>query len=289
MDISSITGKIIILGTAQDGGYPHAGCMEDCCAEAWNDSKLKRLISSLGILSGNDCWFIDITPDFAYQIKMIEAKLNRQPNVCGIIISHAHIGHYLGLLQLGLEVMNTNQIPVYVMPKMKCFLEDNAPFTQLIELNNIKLFPIKDNEVLQLNNNISIIPFLVPHRNEFSETIGFKVQSPDKSLLYIPDIDSWDAWDLDINEVIQKNDVILLDGTFYSNDELINRNVINVPHPYIKETLQRISILEKVDREKVYFTHLNHTNPVIKKSSLERSEVQCKGYHIADDNMIFTL
>lgn len=281
--------NVLVLGTSQDGGYPQAGCREECCNEAWNDHKLKRLKSSLAILLGSDCWLIDMTPDFSYQLRMIEAKLDCKPNICGIFISHAHIGHYMGLVQLGLEVMNTQKIPVYVMEKMKTFLKNNAPFTQLIELNNIKLRPMGSDETIMLSDNLSITPLLVPHRNEFSETIGITVKSSDKSLLYIPDIDSWNLWNMDINDLIKSNDFALLDGTFYNDAELPNRSVQDVPHPYINDSLNKFSLLDEIDRKKVYFTHLNHTNPVIKKSSLERSRVYEQGSHIAEDGMIFTL
>ena len=153
----------------------------------------------------------------------------------------------------------------------------------------IKLQLIKENVAFNLNKNISITPFPVPHRNEFSETVGFKIQSVNKSLLYIPDIDSWDTWDLDINDLICRNDILLLDGTFFNNEELPDRNLQNVPHPFLKESLQKFSLLEEVDRNKVYFTHLNHSNPVIQISSLERSEIINQGCHIAEDGMVFTL
>jgi len=280
---------VLTLGTAQDGGYPHTGCRGACCVEAWNNPSVKRLVSSIAVLSDNDCWLIDITPDFRYQLKMIETKLNDKPLISGIFISHAHMGHYIGLLDLGLEVMNTDKIPVYVMPKMKAFLEENAPFTQLIELNNIILKKIEKDKNIQLNENITIKPFQVPHRNEFSETIGFMVQSPDKSLVYIPDIDSWDKWDVDIIDIIQGNDILLLDGTFYDSGELQKSNIQDVPHPFIQDSLKKFSHLEEVDRKKVYFTHLNHTNNVLKADSRERNNVLNQGFHIASDNMTISM
>ena len=172
---------------------------------------------------------------------------------------------------------------------MKSFLENNAPFTQLIELDNIKLRPMEGGETILLCDNLSITPFLVPHRNEFSETIGITVKSSEKSLLYIPDIDSWNSWDMDINELIQRNNFALLDGTFYNDTELPGRNVQDVPHPYINDSLNKFSLLDEMDREKVYFTHLNHTNPAIQNSSPERLELLQNGCHIADDGMMFRL
>ena len=192
MHQANASDNLLVLGTAQDGGYPHTGCSEDCCREAWKDSNQKRLIASLAVLDGKDCFLVDITPDFKYQLQLIEHHINEKPRISGICITHAHLGHYMGLLELGLEVMNTNDIPVYVMPKMKSFLENNAPFTQLLELNNIRLFVLQDYYPIDIFKDVKIIPIQVPHRNEYSETVGYRIQSSRHSVLYIPDIDSWD-------------------------------------------------------------------------------------------------
>ena len=281
--------NLLVLGTAQDGGYPHTGCREVCCREAWNNLKLQRLVSSLAILSGNDCWLIDITSDFSYQLRMIETELNGAPRISGIFISHAHMGHYMGLMELGLEVMNTHAIPVYVMGKMKSFLEENAPFTQLIKLNNIKLELIEESAAVQLNEKISIMPFLVPHRNEFSETVGYSIQSARKKVLYISDIDAWNDWEMDINKMIKKHDIAFLDGTFYDKNELKSRNIKDVPHPSIKESIKRFSPLVSIDRKKVNFTHLNHTNKVLRQNSDERNEITSLGFQIASDGMVCSM
>jgi len=277
--------KLLVLGTAQDGGYPHSGCFENCCLEAWKDASQKRMIASLAVLEGNNCFLFDITPDFKWQLQLIERHLNDKPCLSGIFITHAHSGHYTGLLDLGLEVMNTYAIPVYVMGKMKSFLEENAPFTQLIKLNNIKLKLIEENTSVQLNESISITPFLVPHRNEFSETVGYSIQSDRKKVLYIPDIDCWDKWEIDINEMIKKHNIAFLDGTFYDKTDLKSRNIENVPHPTIKESLKRFSALDEIDRKKVNFTHLNHTNKVLRRKSKERNNLLAQGFQVASDGM----
>ena len=144
-------------------------------------------------------------------------------------------------------------------------------------------------EEIELNEFLSVTPFQVPHRNEFSETVGYMIQSPIKSLLYISDIDSWDKWDVDINDLIRSNDILLLDGTFFSDSELPGRNVYDIPHPFIQDSLQKFSLLEEVDRKKVYFTHFNHTNPVNQKSSPERTVIADNFCQLAEDGMIFTL
>ena len=289
MQEANASDNLLVLGTAQDGGYPHAGCSEDCCREAWKDSNQKRLIASLAVLDGKDCFLIDITPDFKYQLQLIEHHINEKPRISGICITHAHLGHYMGLLDLGLEVMNTNEIPVYVMPKMKSFLENNAPFTQLLELNNIHLFIIQENYPIDIFKDVKIIPFRVPHRNEYSETVGYRIQTSRHSVLYIPDIDSWDGWDTDINELIKESDIALLDGTFYDKTELKNRDVSAIPHPSIRESINFFSALDKMDRKKVNFTHLNHTNNVLREGSKERKDVIQQGFQIAYDGMAITI
>jgi pyrroloquinoline quinone biosynthesis protein B len=172
---------------------------------------------------------------------------------------------------------------------MKSFLEENAPFTQLIKLNNIKLELIEENAVVQLNKNISITPFLVPHRNEFSETVGYSIQSTRKKVLYIPDIDAWDDWEMDINKMIKKHDIAFLDGTFYDKNELKSRNIKDVPHPSIKESIKRFSPLVAIDRKKVNFTHLNHTNKVLRQNSEERNEIIAQGFQVASDGMVCSM
>ena len=281
--------RIIVLGTAQDGGFPQVGCLKECCSRAWKNDALSRKVSSLAIISNDDCWLIDVTPDFSSQLKMIESEIGGMPKISGIFITHAHIGHYLGLLDLGLEIMNTKQIPVYVMSRMKVFLKENAPFTQLIELDNIKLKSLMPSKEVVLKDNLCITPFLVPHRNEFSETVGFQIKSIDTSLLYVSDIDSWKDWDVNVADLIRKNDFALLDGTFYDSTEIENRNMEDIPHPFIKDSLEEFSLLELVDRKKVYFTHLNHTNPAIHNSSLERLEIMNQGCNVAEDGMVFKI
>jgi len=281
--------SILVLGTAQDGGVPQTGCILKCCQDLKENKRLQRLVSSLAIIKDQKCWIVDITPDFRLQLDKINEFTGKNIDISGIFITHAHLGHYIGLLQLGLEVMNTNSIPTYVMPKMKIFLENNAPFSQLIKLNNIKLIEIKNNNQINLTNEINIIPFEVPHRNEFSETVGYKIKNQNKSLIYIPDIDSWEKWESDIISIIYENDYLLLDGTFYSNSELSNRNIADVPHPLIKETIKKISKLNYEEKSKIYFTHINHTNPILDKRSKEFLDFTKSGCKIAEDYMFFNL
>ena len=86
----------------------------------------------------------DATPDMTAQLEhlnTIDTGLAFMPN--GIFLTHAHIGHYTGLMYLGKEAINANCIPVYTMPRMNDFLKRNGPWNQLVLLDNIELLPLQ--------------------------------------------------------------------------------------------------------------------------------------------------
>ena len=279
-----------ILGTAQDGGYPHIGCKQKCCKNAWADSNEKRLVASVAIIDSNlkECWIIDASPDIKFQINMIMDFLDIDycPKIRGVFLTHAHMGHYAGLLDFGKETMNTSAVPIYAMPKMNDFIKSNSAFDFLIKSNNIVLNEIKGD--VKLNKDIFIKPFLVSHRNEMSETVGYKICSDRNNIVYLPDIDSWEDPYIDIINIIKSNDVLIIDGTFYQLDELEKRDISSVPHPTIRESLDKFSVLDISDRNKIYFTHLNHTNPVIQDSNI-KNDLILSGYHIANDGDTFNI
>ena len=282
-----MNNTVTILGTLQDGGYPQPGCELTCCSGI---IKKERFVSCLSIIDSikNKFWLIDITPDFRDQIQILNHKVNRIiPD--GIFITHAHSGHYTGLLELGREVINTTNLPVYVMPKMKSFLEKNDPWKQLIEQGNIRLIQMDARAEIPLNHKISVSPFLVPHRSEISETVGFKIKGKNSSIIYIPDIDSWDDWEIDISKLVEDNDILLIDGTFYHEEELKSREIKEIPHPRIKDSMGILEDLDSSNRSKVYFTHLNHTNNALRDHTYEYKNIIDNGFKIAAEGLNFQL
>jgi pyrroloquinoline quinone biosynthesis protein B len=255
---------ITVLGIAQDGGYPQAGCTAEHCQRHWRGEEAKRHVVSLGLTdqaSGQN-WLFEATPDFTAQFQQLQ-QASGSTNLSGIFLTHAHMGHYVGLLQLGREAMGAKGMPVYVMPRMKEFLENNAPWSQLVALGNIKLISIAEDQPIQLTSNLRVTPLKVPHRDEFSETIGFRIETSEKSLLFIPDIDKWPLWERDIRAEVARVDVALLDATFYQEGELPNRNMSEIPHPFVAETINLFSPLPATEKRKIKFIHFNHTNPLI--------------------------
>ncbi len=272
---------VVVLGIAQDGGVPHAGCVKTCCSDKWGSSGKQLRVSCLGIVDPKtkEVWMIDATPDFPQQLN--ELTQNGKYKLRGIFLTHAHIGHYTGLIHLGREVMGAKEIPVYVMPRMKHFIGSNGPWNQLISLRQIVLNPLEDHDIVKLNDNLSVTPFIVPHRDEYSETVGFKVSGLTYKLIFIPDIDKWDKWGQNIREVIKDNDCVLIDGTFFGRGEIPNRNMAEIPHPSIEESMDYFSVLSVEDKSKVHFIHLNHTNPALDSTTVQWKTVINLGFNIS--------
>lgn len=208
------------------------------------------------------------------------------PGLAGIFLTHAHIGHYTGLLHLGREAMGARAVPVHAMPRMADFLRVNQPWAELVTAGNIDLQPLADRAPVQLSPRLSITPFTVPHRDEHSETVGFRIDGPARSLLYLPDIDGWEAWDRQgtrVEDAIAAMDLALLDGTFFAGDEIPGRSIVGVPHPLIEATLDRIAGLPAAERAKVQFIHLNHSNPALVMDSAARRAITAAGCRVADE------
>ena len=276
---------IHVLGTAQDGGYPHSGCQNLCCSSVWDSPELHRLPSSIAAIDKDKKKFylFDVTPNIKEQLYRLE---DYNCELAGIFITHAHIGHYLGLMDLGLEIMNTKKIPVYTMPRMKDFILNNQPMIQLVKNNNIELIELQNNQNI-LFDNLSVIPFEVPHRNELSETVGFKLVSSNNSIIYLPDIDDWNTWNINLGEFVMDNDILFLDGTFYKKNEIKLRDISRIPHPEIVDTMSRLSNLSNKHRKRVHFIHFNHTNNVLRNQSDEFNDVINQGFSIAQENQKF--
>ena len=279
---------VVVLGIAQDGGLPHAGCLKSCCKNLWGTGNNEK-VASIGIVDPKtgQSWLIDATPDFASQLHILENI--HKTKLSGIFLTHAHIGHYSGLLQLGREVMGAKDMPVYAMPRMKSFLYENSPWNQLLSLENIKIIDLKNSKEIKLSSQLYIEPFLVPHRDEFSETVGYRVMSNKKSLVYIPDIDKWSKWDQDIFQVVLHSDFALLDGTFYSSEEIPHRDMSEIPHPFIIETMDLLNDMNIKNRKKIYFIHFNHSNPAINYTSSVSNIIRSKRFNIATEGLKLNL
>lgn len=257
---------IVVLGIAQDGGYPQIGC-ENECKTAWDDPSKERFVVSMAIVDeeAGKWWLVEATPDLPDQLEYFrvqtDGKFPYLPE--GVFLTHAHMGHYTGLLHFGREVLGADRIPVYVLPRFADFLRENGPWDQLVALENIVINELRPEHELSLSDDVSIKTHVVPHRDEYSETAGFSIRTGEIRSLFIPDIDKWSKWDKSIIKEVSAVDRAFLDGSFFENGELPNRDMSQIPHPFVAETMDLFK--QEVDsiRSKVYFIHFNHTNPLL--------------------------
>lgn len=282
---------VVALGVAQDGGYPHMGCRRPCCQRVRKDKRLERHVVSLALVSPREkkWWLFESTPDMVAQIEYFRELTGGAYNFLpeGIFITHAHIGHYTGLMHLGKEVMSTHDVPVYTLPKLKKYLETNGPWSQLVRLHNILPIELMEegampgvDAALPLGSGIAVSAFSVPHRDEYSETAGFRIVAGDKKFIFIPDIDKWGKWDKNIVDMVKSVDVALVDATFYDENDLPARNLLNVPHPLVVETMKLFENETKETKAKVWLIHFNHTNPLL-WSKDKQKEVKQAGFNFA--------
>jgi pyrroloquinoline quinone biosynthesis protein B len=269
---------VIVVGTAQDGGLPQLGCSEPRCAAARADPDQRRRVTALRLADPRtgSRWLFDAGPDIGEQLKPAPRGL-----VDGIFLTHAHIGHYLGLAQLGREVAGSSGIPVWAGTRMREFLAHNGPWSQLVDTHAIELREMPLAGEVELAPDLHVSALVVPHRDEFSETLAFVIRGPHRSLLYLPDIDKWERWELRLEDVLARVDVALIDGTFFAEGELPGRSMAEIPHPFVVETLERLRDAPAALRAKVVFTHLNHTNPACDAWSEARARIEAAGMRVA--------
>lgn len=277
--------ELVILGTIQDGGSPHIGCKKECCKDLWSHPDKSRKVVSLGLIDHDNHkrYMLEASPDFTTQLSHLNTRsdtpLDKMPD--GIFLTHAHIGHYTGLMFLGREAKGAKEVPVYAMSRMSSFLQSNGPWDQLVNLKNIQLHTIEHRDTTVLSTNLSVIPIKVPHRDEYSETVGFIVKGNIKSALFIPDIDKWEKWDEDIIQWISLVDIAYLDATFYDGKEINNRDIREIPHPFIIESMKKFENLPPSEKSKVHFIHLNHTNPLLDSNSAAYKTTIANGFNVA--------
>lgn len=266
--------EIVLLGTAQDAGLPQCGC--DCANCRTARAAQSELPVCLAVIDrqARSTWLIDATPAFATQFDRLR-DMAAECRLRGIFLTHTHMGHYVGLMYLGREAMNTHDLPVYASASTCTFLRNNAPWSQLVNLNNIHLVEMQPEIPVRLGESLTIAACPVPHRSEFSDTLAFEIRGPLTALFYCPDIDRWEFGPHNDIDFLAGFDHALLDATFFDGAELPGRNLAEIPHPFVRHTCERLHALAA----RITLVHLNHSNPLWHDGP-ERAWVRERGFAI---------
>jgi pyrroloquinoline quinone biosynthesis protein B len=253
----------------------------------WTGEKPRRPAVSLAVIdaASKRRFLFEATPDFPRQyFELHRISPGERFTLDGVFLTHAHIGHYAGLMFLGHEAMGASEVPVYVMPRMKRYLESNGPWSQLVDFRNIRLHEMADATPEDFGT-LKVTPLRVPHRDEFSETVGFRIAGPNRSALFIPDIDKWERWQTPLAEALRAVDYALLDASFFADGELPGRDMSRIPHPFVVETMDLLRDLPAAERRKVWFIHMNHTNPILWDDTPQARQVRDAGFNIAREGL----
>lgn len=283
--------EIMILGVAQDAGYPQAQCYKPHCLPGWQDKEKRLTATSLAVinLAGRSKILFEATPHMPEQLYQLEqAAPSDLFKLDGVFLTHAHIGHYTGLMFFGHEAIGAHKVPVFAMPKMREFLTNNGPWSQLIKYKNIDLKPLQNMTAVDVKG-IEVTPILVPHRDEFSETVGYYIKGPNKTALFIPDINKWQLWNKNLVEEVKSVDYALIDATFYQDGEIPGRAMADIPHPFVVESMALFSNAPENEKAKIHFIHMNHTNPLLNPDSKQSKDVLKAGFNIARPGMRLAL
>lgn len=274
--------RAVVLGTTQDGGVPQPCCSCPRCDAARRATGPRRMPACLALVGETGrVLVVDATPAYGEQLALLARTLGTSA-ACPheLAISHAHIGHYLGLAFLGKEAVHARGLPVHGTPSMLRFLQQNRPWSHLVERGEVDLRALAPGTPLPFDG-ATVHVFLSPHRGEDTDTVGFEVVGPRRRLVYVSDADVLPP---EIVERVRDADVSLVDGTFYSPAELPHRDILAVKHPFVRDSLVRL----RGARGPVLFTHLNHTNPLLDPGSPEARSLP-SGFAVASEGQVFEL
>ena len=153
ISVNSQSEYIYILGNTQDAGLPHIGCQHPFCEDNF-DVYEEYYTTSIAVVNSDLKKYIlfEATPDITFQLNNLKKNIFHEfllPE--SIYITHAHMGHYTGLMYFGREALGSKDLLVRVLPRMSKFLQNNGPWSQLVDINNIKIkeinFGLSTNEL----------------------------------------------------------------------------------------------------------------------------------------------
>ena len=272
--------KITLLGNAQDAGRPQIGCIQKCCEDARQNPDLVRNPVSLG-LHGEKFGIVEITKSITNQLGMVNNL-----DLSEIWLTHAHLGHIEGLGQLGRESLNSKNVKLRCSESVVDYIMQHPIWKKLVLRGNITFDKYFSDD---------IVPVKVPHRAKDFDTHALLFKGQNNNLLFLPDHDTWEEtlelvgydnpkeWfsSLDV-------DLVLLDGTFWNNNELKTRVQSRVPHPSVTETIDLIGDRKEND-PRIIFVHLNHTKPLHYPDSEEYQKLTSLGWEVGEEGMEFNL
>lgn len=303
--------KIRILGSAAGGGFPQWNCNCFNCNGLRNGSiaATARTQSSIAVSEDGIDWvLINASPDILAQIRAFPelqpARAVRDSGICAVLLMDAQVDHVTGLLMLR---ERATPLPLYATPEVFGDLETGLPLLKVLT----HYCGIARNPIAPDGSAISIAPLAAtrfhaitldskappysPHRNDPhpGDNIGLRIvdTGSGKSVFYAPGLG---ALSPQVLAEMQRADVVLVDGTFWTEDEMIALGLSKKPASEMGHLPQSgpggmIEILDGLRATRKILIHINNSNPILREDSPERAILTAHGIEVAIDTMEITL
>jgi pyrroloquinoline quinone biosynthesis protein B len=293
----------IILGSAAGGAFPQWNCRCPVCQLAWaGDDRVKpRTQTSLAVSAADGRWtLINASPDLPAQMRATPALHPREgvrgSPIGAVVLTGAEIDQIAGLLSL----RESTPFVLHATPASHAAVAANAMFGAMGSMTRRAINP---GERFTLAGDIVASLFMVPGKlplylegdapeleTESAANVGIELQSEDARLVFVPGAAGvTDA----MRERFSRADVLLFDGTLFSDDEMIRTGTgqktgRRMGHMPIDGEDGSLRALNEIPARRI-FVHINNTNPVLIDGSPERRKVEAAGWQVATDGMEIVL
>ena len=283
--------RIHILGSAAGGGLPQWNCACANCVAARAGKIAPQTQSSIAISGDAEtfhgCFLINASPDLSRQIESMPelqpsctaAAGSRNTPIAGVLLTNADIDHALGLLLLRQQ---ETPLVIYAADETRTALEwiDSV----LARFSGIEWRKISA-EFQLLSGSIGFRTIELPRSVAFQ----FRDDTSRATTLFAPSVDELTD---ELRDAVHASDVVLFDGTFWSDNELAAvrpgaRSAREMNHMPISEG--SLDFLRQSPARRKIYTHINNTNPILMPGTRERAQVEQAGIEIARDGLEIVL
>lgn len=292
--------RALVLGSAAGGGLPQWNCgCPNCVSARLNDGILPQTQSSLAVTSNGDDWAVlNTSPDIRTQIQdnqQLHPTGLRESPIKSVLLTNGDIDHIAGLLIL----REKQPFKVFLTPVIAKVIEENSIFNAL-DPEFVSFYEIQLNEPFELVKGVEAELFAVPGKVplfmeegdvvtdlEGEQTVGVRLQSGNSKAWYIPGCAKLTD---DLKARLQNEALVFFDGTVFNNDEMKKAKVgaktgARMGHIAMSGIDGSLEGFAKLNVERKIYIHINNTNPVWDKISVERKAVEQAGWEIGYDGM----
>ncbi len=300
--------KIIVLGSAAGGGFPQWNCNCRNCAGVRKGTvrATPRTQSSIAVSSNGDDWvLINASPDILAQIRatpaLQPARARRDSGIAAVMLLDAQIDHVTGLLML----REGKRIPLYCTASVWSDLTTALPLAPVLShycgvaWHELALPPLQVPGIEHIRFTAialsSKAPPYSPHRQhpQTGDNIGLLIEDTvsGKALFYAPGLGALTG---PVEAAMRAADCLLVDGTFWHADEMIEQELSSkraedMGHLPQTGAQGMVAVLDAIGARRKVLIHINNTNPILDEDSQQRATLTKHGIEVAFDGMEITL